>query len=210
MQQCGGVYLHGFLSSGNSQKGQWLKQRLKNVTASNNQAVSCKLFTPSYSMQNPSQSVDFLQAYIEDTGLPSSHVPWFLIGSSMGGFYAQYLAQQYRVPYIMINPALDPVGLMKDYMGEHQNPYSGETIIIDETYRNDLANYYCKPNDEIPCLLLLDEKDEVIPYRQSYEMYRTGNPNHVTRLFNGGSHAFEHMSEAEEEIRNFLKKSVTK
>lgn len=210
MRQCNGVYLHGFLSSGNSQKGQWFKRQLQDVSLFTHSNLSCRLMTPTYPMQNPTQSIDYLTNYLYETGLPDSKQPWFLMGSSMGGFYAQYLAQQFRVPYIMINPALDPSSLFNDYLGEHRNPHTDELILIDQSYRNALSAYYAEPVPDIESLLLLDKGDEVIPYQQALDTYRTGDKKHRTIVFENGSHAFEHCQEAMSDVIEFINQAVLK
>lgn len=40
-----------------------------------------------------------------------------LIGTSLGGFYARYLASVYKLRAILINPVLNPSGHMKKYVG---------------------------------------------------------------------------------------------
>jgi len=41
-----------------------------------------------------------------------------LIGTSLGGFYARYLASVYKLRAILINPVLNPSGHMKKYVGK--------------------------------------------------------------------------------------------
>lgn len=204
MGQCSCVYLHGFLSSGNSQKGQWFKHAFSAQNRPSSSAIDCRVFTPTYPMHDPQASVRFLHQFIEQTGLLTSESKWFLAGSSMGGFYARYLAHYYHVPLLMINPALDPIDLMSKYFGVHHNPHTDEELFIDQSYREKLAEFYPQPQTDIlDSLLLLDKEDEVIPYQSTLKHYKKDNRQKCL-IFEGGDHAFQHLEEAKPEIEAFL------
>jgi len=204
MAGCICVYLHGFLSSENSQKGQWFKQHLPDLVATEGKTSSIQVLTPGYPMADPTKSVAFLTDFIKQAGLMDSDQNWFLVGSSMGGFYAQYLAHLFNRPYIMINPALDPMSLFKDYAGEHLNQHTGEVITVNQAYREALKAYYQTPSEQVKSLLLLDKEDEVIPYQQALDLYQTGCLMHINRVFSGGDHAFQHLAESSNDIKNFV------
>ncbi|HHT00372.1 MAG TPA: hypothetical protein ENK73_05885 [Thiomicrospira sp.] len=208
MTGCICVYLHGFLSSEHSQKGQWFKQNLPQLIMTDTSKSSCQVLTPSYPMKNPDEAVQFLTEFLNQAGLFKSNQHWFLAGSSMGGFYAQYLAHKFNKPFIMINPALDPVSLFEEYAGEHCNQHTGETVYVDQAYRDALKKYYQPANQQNRTLLLLDEDDEVIPYQTAFERYQTDNPLHVTKVFEGGDHAFQHLDESAKDIKSFIEKAV--
>jgi len=210
MASCTCVYLHGFLSSQQSQKGQWFKQTLPSLMAQEGRRHRCQVLTPDYPMGNPHESVDYLEHFIKHAGLLElgSEEKWFLAGSSMGGFYAQYLAHAYNKPYLMINPALDPMSLFIDYEGEHTNPYTGEKILVNQQYRDDIKEYYQHPSQEIPSLLLLDKGDEIIPYELAERLYGLKTQYHKTLVFEGGDHAFEHLEDSRGVIKQFVQEAV--
>ncbi|MDX1348216.1 MAG: YqiA/YcfP family alpha/beta fold hydrolase [Thiomicrorhabdus chilensis] len=210
MGQCSCVYLHGFLSSGNSLKGQWFKQAFAGQKSSSSSSIHCRVLTPTYPMQDPQESMRFLHQFIKQTGLLNSESKWFLAGSSMGGFYARYLAHYYRVPLLMINPALDPIALMSNYYGVHYNPHTREELFIDQIYRDKLAEFYpqtaTKPLDS---LLLLDKGDGVIPYQSTLKHYEKDDRQQC-QIFEGGDHAFQHLEEAKPKIELFLRDTLFK
>ncbi|RUM91827.1 MAG: hypothetical protein DSZ27_05555 [Thiomicrospira sp.] len=194
------LYLHGFLSSGNSHKGQWVKAHFN--------ALGTEVLTPTYPIDFPEHSVAFIESIIQESILP--HVEsnpdqaWCIFGSSMGGFYGQYLAQKYQVPLVMINPALDPVPLLEPYSGSHVNEATGESFKIDSPYLKALKSFYRAPDTSIDSLVLLDEKDEVIPFKIAQQQYQ--NIGKVL-VFKEGNHAFQHLEPAWSEMRSFVAKN---
>jgi len=210
MPTCTCVYLHGFLSSQNSLKAQWFKETLPALMLSEVGDVRCQVLTPDYPLCNPHDSVDYLENFLKQAGLLGFEADsnWFLAGSSMGGFYAQYLAHAYNKPYIMINPALDPMGLFVEYEGQHTNPHTAEEITVDAQYREDLKDYYQHPSQTLASLLLLDKGDEVIAYDLAERLYSVKSIMHKTMAFEGGNHAFQHLEEAKETIKQFIREAV--
>lgn len=56
-----------------------------------------------------------------------------LIGTSLGGFYARYLASVYKLRAILINPVLNPSAHMKKYVGmELANFKTGKVFVFTE------------------------------------------------------------------------------
>lgn len=206
--QC--VYLHGFLSNATSQKARWFKARFEAPLRCQNSVRQIELLAPSYPQATPDESAAFLQDFIQQTRKQADRQRLFLVGSSLGGFYAQYLGQHYGIPYVLINPALDPAGLLQDYLGVHENPYTQEKISVDEAYRMQLNAYYIAPTPEIKTLLLLDKGDEVIDYRHALALYQTGQEptqyqqHQQTRVFAGGDHTFCHLDEAWQAIQQWI------
>ncbi|WP_178862393.1 YqiA/YcfP family alpha/beta fold hydrolase [Thiomicrorhabdus cannonii] len=200
--QC--VYLHGFLSNAQSQKSRWFERRFSHPLVCEAGTRQIELLTPSYPQTTPDSSVAYLQNFMHRNGLDKQENPVFLIGSSLGGFYAQYLGLRYRLPYLLINPALDPVALLEDYLGQHRNPYTQEEFTVDAAYRQQLSAYYTRPQADTKGLLLLDKGDEIINYEQAFELYQTGHANQQTVLFEGGDHTFVHLEESWQTIQEWI------
>ncbi len=214
-----GLYLHGFLSSGNSAKGQWFKTQSKN---------ECDRFidwvTPTYPIGSVSSSVNTIRACLEqqlqnaqaheqETGVPCLVL---LLGSSMGGFYAQYFAYEYGLPFVMINPALNPKQVFTENIGTHINPATNETVEINDDYIKKVLCFQVNLADEClekvkpKSLLLLDLDDEVIDVQYALKHYPVSkksvkNRANKTVVFTGGDHRFIHMDQAWHEILEFIK-----
>lgn len=196
------LYLHGFLSSGNSQKGQWLLQ-------ANQQAnyPLGELYCPTYSQQDLMASIKTLQGVLSEwqqqASVEGQTVKLLIIGSSLGGYLAQYFAHQFNCRYVMINPALNPIALFNDFLGTHINPYTGEQIDVDQVFCRQIAQLEVEtPNAKLESLLLVDEDDEVVDIPFAVEKYQ-----HLakakTLIYPQGNHAFSHMPEAWLEILKF-------
>ncbi len=206
------IYLHGFLSSGNSLKGQWFAEqvRQKNLSLKAGGKALAGFqdwLTPTYPLASPQASLLAIEELIRPL-LNSPKTPLLFVGSSMGGFYAQYLGQKYRTPYVMINPALNPVPLFEAHMGMHQSTVTGETFCIDLAYIQALKGLMFdsvnKPLDTtIPALLLIDEGDELIDIPFALAQYQQPNSEFTVQVYAGGDHAFQHLEEAWCEIKSF-------
>jgi predicted esterase YcpF (UPF0227 family) len=213
MQSVIGVYLHGFLSCANSQKGRWLVQQVhtentqsRHVAESVSEPVFKEAITLTYPICSPAASIRKIEALIQDLLAKNNH-SIVLMGSSMGGYYAQFLGQKYQLPYLMINPALNPQPLFQQHLGASVNPSTGEKFVIDDQYIQGLERFDCAVIDKsIPTLLLLDDGDEVIDLPFALEKYPTvSEGKSVVSVFKGGDHAFQHLEEAWPIIKDFVK-----
>lgn len=95
------VYIHGFLSSPLSfkaqQTAQWLAQQHPEIS------FHCPQLPP-----YPAQTQLLLEALVESL----LHEPVYLMGSSLGGFWATWLAEKYNLRAVLINPAVRPQDFM--------------------------------------------------------------------------------------------------
>jgi len=176
------VYLHGFNSSGGSAKAAWLRRQLSHID----------VLSPTYPAHVADEAPAFLRKYFAD--LRRNHPSdkkLLLVGSSMGGFWARYLAPELGAGMALINPSLHPeIGLLK-VVGINRNLGTGEEYELTE------AQVLAACNRRVPTLVLLDEADEVIDYREAEAFYRECGR---VVVYPGGSHQFDHLAEALPEI----------
>jgi hypothetical protein len=105
------LYLHGFRSSPQSMKARkvmaWLAQHRPDVQA------WCPQLPPS-----PTQAMQMVQEHLAHW--PTQGVA--VIGSSLGGFYATWVAERLpageQAKVVLINPAVDPARDLSRYIGE--------------------------------------------------------------------------------------------
>lgn len=184
------VYLHGLNSSSRSFKAQLFKERLS----------PHPLLAPDYPAHRPLAAVEQLSAFFTGLGAVCPAV----IGSSMGGFYGQWLARRFNFSHLfLINPALTPWNLLAPYRGETQTTAGGETYHITDALIEGTRPYGiadpCRAG--VPTTLFLDRGDEVIDYRIAESLYRDCGR---LLIWDGGDHAFQHLDAAVDCIRSHL------
>ncbi|KPQ01686.1 YqiA/YcfP family alpha/beta fold hydrolase [Marinobacter sp. HL-58] len=111
-----------------------------------------------------------------------------MVGTSMGGWLVNIVGARAGIPFVAINPAIDPAQTLEKYIGaglDYQgNRYQLTQSVVD-SYRAFVIN---------GCgLILLDQGDDVIDWRVTHD---TCQKYYSVVSFPGGSHRFEHMEES--------------
>lgn len=183
------IYLHGFNSTGDSAKGRFLKKNLAPIP----------VLTPTYHF-DPRHAIPFLEKLILEHQIDEHS--FMLVGSSLGGYYAQYLAHRYKLKAVLINPALMPLITLHEYLGENRNFYTGETYILTQAHLDALLAFDVPMpcTDPVPTLLLIDKGDEVLDYHMAVTRYQDCAE---IILFEDGDHQFQHMVESLSAIQAF-------
>jgi predicted esterase YcpF (UPF0227 family) len=123
------VYLHGFRSSPNSSKAVMTREAVRALSSSTH---TYEWYCPQL-LASPKESMAMVIQHIDQ-----SHADRIVImGSSLGGFYTNYLAEKYHCTGIALNPAvyaareLEPhVGMMTAY--DSNEPFDFKAEYIDE------------------------------------------------------------------------------
>ncbi|MCG7584979.1 esterase YqiA [Photobacterium sp. OFAV2-7] len=95
-----------------------------------------------------------------------------LVGSSLGVYISTWLNHRYQLPAVVVNPAVKPYELLVDYLGEQENPYTGERYLLEAKHMDELKQMDV-PEITTPELfwLMQQEGDEVLDYRQAVAKY---------------------------------------
>ena len=101
------IYLHGFISSPQSQKALDVTEYI----AANNFAVE---FICPQLEDHPRQAKIQLSELVQQQDVKPA-----LIGSSLGGFYASWLAEQHGLKAVLVNPVVNPHKLLSGSDEEH-------------------------------------------------------------------------------------------
>ncbi len=184
------IYLHGFNSGSRSVKAGQLRAML----------APLPVLTPTYPAHRVPDAPRYLRKFIRRLRRETpDDKKLLLIGSSLGGFWAQCLAPEFGAGQVLINPALRPDEELLDAVGPQHNEATGEHYLLTAAEARALGAYRkasCDPR--VPSLLLLDRADESLDYRVAETIYRGCGK---TLVYPCGSHRFEHLTEALADIR---------
>lgn len=169
-------YIHGFNSSPLSAKARLLADAVRDKPAVRYQVPALPY--------DPRRAMAILEDAIRQC-LPESVG---LVGSSMGGFYGTAMAEKFGLPLVLVNPAVRPYELLRDYLGENENIYTGEKYVFTEAHVGQLKQLDVETVTRPERYLLLTQTgDEVLDYRQGVEKY-AGCRQIVEP---GGNHGFD-------------------
>ena len=175
------LYIHGFNSSPLSIKAEQTRAYLtKNYP-------DVGFFCPQLA-STPTKAITQLEQIIEQQGSKTS---WYLIGSSLGGYFASYLVSKYNCLAVLVNPAITPYKLLHDYIGEQINPYTKEVYQVTEDHMQQLqALEQTAPTidgqQKNNYLVMVQTGDEVLNYQQAVGKYQ-----HCRLIVQeGGDHSF--------------------
>lgn len=169
------LYIHGFNSSPLSMKAELTRQYFARHFP--------KIY---FYCPQVASSPNLAIAQFETIIAQSPKATWCLIGSSLGGYFATYLAEKYQIKAALINPAVKPFELMQDYLGEQINPYTQEHYQIKEQHIVELKLLEKEKIAKNNYLVMVQTGDEVLDYQQAVEKYR-----HCQLVIEqGGDHSF--------------------
>lgn len=175
------LYIHGFNSSSRSGKaielGDWLSRR------GLGEAYVCPDLP-----HRPAAAMRLLDDLIS----ASSH-PVKLIGSSLGGFYATWLAEKHGLKAILVNPCVTCHSKLAGMVGQTQkNWHSGEEYLFSAEHAAELNTFVVTRITRPERYLLLAETgDSVLDYREAVA-YFAGAEQVVLE---GGDHGFSRFND---------------
>ncbi len=167
------LYLHGFCSSPAS----WKSRLLAEAMAARGLAdhFCCPQLSPF-----PAQAMAEVASLIE-----AADGPVTLVGSSLGGHYASFLAERYGLNAVLINPAVVDALDLNKFVGEHANFHSGERFLFSQAHADELRAQVRRPTPG-RYWLLAEAGDEVLDYRQAVNYYAGCRQS----ILPGGDHSF--------------------
>ena len=182
------IYIHGFGGSGLGTKAKQAREMFKYEIV-----MAPTLSTvPELAMATLRELVDKFLKKGETVNL---------VGSSLGGYYALYLADLFKIKAALINPSIHPYETLKEQLGMVENFYDGSKFEWTERHLNMLRQFETtRPKCE-NFLLLLQKGDELLDYREAVEKL----PNASVLIEEGGSHQFEDFPSKQPLIEAFFK-----
>ena len=186
------LYLHGFRSSPQSAKAQkmatWVQADHPTVT----------WYAPQLPA-SPRQAIEDLLLGV--TGWPVQRMA--VVGSSLGGFYASWLAEHLDCPAVLLNPAVHPSRDLVKYIGEQPVWHDpAQSIFFDAAYVQELQVLEAKaPSAHPKTLALIAKGDEVLDWREMLARHQAGR----VHLIEGSDHALSDFDLYKAEILEFLR-----
>lgn len=151
------VYLHGFNSSPQSHKAQVLARYM----AERGRAAeyACPALPP------------LAEDAVREAEKAMAGRQVCLVGSSLGGFYATYLAEKHDARAVLINPAVDPHIGLRAYLGPQRNLHTGEPYELTEAHLAQWRSLHVEKVTPQRYLVIVETGDEVLDYRKAVARY---------------------------------------
>jgi predicted esterase YcpF (UPF0227 family) len=184
------IYLHGFLSSPQSQKAM---QTLEFVSAN---YPNLTIEIPQLA-NYPNDAV----AIIEQQIVKHQGKKLRFIGSSLGGFLSTFMIEKYSGKAVLINPAVRPFELLVDFLGEQINPNTQQHFLLENKHIDELRQLDTPMlNPTSDYWVLLQTADETLDYRQAETKYQ----DYKLSIEQGGDHSFQDFQRFLPDIFRFL------
>ena len=173
------LYLHGFRSSPQSMKARLMGERMAELGRAAD--YLCPQLPAS-----PRLAMELALSLVE--GVPAQELT--IVGSSLGGYYATWLAERLGCRAVLLNPAIVPrqdlqkhVGVSTEYHSDR--PFEFKPEYIDELRALDVAaisqpgRYYliAATGDEV-----LDYRDMVAHYRDARQLVIQGSDHGISEF----------------------------
>ncbi|PLZ01638.1 esterase [Burkholderia sp. WAC0059] len=203
------VYLHGFRSSPQSFKARLLAARLGQT--GREREWRCPALPVS-----PAEAVALVEREVEReverggdprggpktqaTGGAADPADVTLIGSSLGGYYATYLAEKHGWRAVLLNPAVVPQRDLGRRLGEQPLWHGGGSIVVEPRHLDELrALAVTSVTRPERYYLFAATGDEVLDYREMLAHY----PGVRTRLIEGSDHGISEFADYVDDVIAF-------
>lgn len=155
------LYLHGFRSSPLSMKAKLVEEHMQKA------GRATEYFCPQLPA-SPTLAIELAQRLC--AGVNPAELT--IIGSSLGGYYATYLAEQFGCRAVLLNPAVKPPRDLASYVGVTTQFHSNEPFEFKVEYVQELLLYAVeKITRPERYFLIAATGDEILDYRDMVAHY---------------------------------------
>ncbi len=181
------IYLHGFRSSPQSFKARLLAQRMAGL--GRGEDFVCPQLPPS-----PLAAVRLVGESIAPDAADT------LVGSSLGGFYATWLAERCGCRAVLLNPAVNPARDLRDYDGPRTMYHSDEPFDFGPEQLEELRALEVAAITAPQRYLLIAAKgDELLDWREMVAHY----PGACQLVIEGGDHGLSDFGDYVDQVLAF-------
>ena len=190
------VYLHGFRSSPRSSKAVMTGEA---VAALSSPANPIEWYCPQL-LASPKESMDMVTAHID----ASTYDRLVVIGSSLGGFYANYLAEKYGCKAIALNPAVRAARELAPHVGMMTAYDSDEPFDFRPEYIDELKALQVEAITTPHRYFLIAAKgDELLDWREMVDFY----PGAKQLVLEGSDHGIADYADHLPQVLEFISNS---
>ncbi|MFA9217316.1 MAG: YqiA/YcfP family alpha/beta fold hydrolase [Sphingomonadaceae bacterium] len=162
------LYLHGFRSSPSSMKARLMAERMAAL------GRSAEFICPQLPA-SPKQAMELALSLI--AGVPAAELS--IVGSSLGGYYATWLAERIGCRAVLLNPAIVPLKDLDQHVGVTTQFHSDQPFEFKREYIDELRALAVNPVTRPERYFLIAATgDEVLDYRDMVAHY-AGARQHV-------------------------------
>ena len=155
------VYAHGFKSSSHSRKA----TQLRDYFLAHNTGID--FYAPNLSFE---PDIAITQLMRSCANIAADDLT--LVGSSLGGFYAQVIAEKRACRAVFLNPSIRPFDTLAQYLGPQKNLYTGEVFEFTVKHVKILRDLFvAQITHRERYLLIVETGDEVLDYRAAVTCY---------------------------------------
>lgn len=187
------IYLHGFRSAPASIKAQALRHHMSERGLGD--AFWCEQLPVS-----AREAIALIEAQISRAQRDSRGIPPTVVGSSLGGYYATWLAERHGLRAVVVNPAVIAPLSLEAYIGRQSNLYTDEHFDFTQAHIDELREI------DVPVItrperywLLAETGDEVLDYRHAVSKYAGARQT----VLPGGDHGFSRWSDYLDDVLHF-------
>lgn len=180
------LYLHGFRSSPASRKATMLRERLRGLGREDDYVCPALPVSP--------RAAAGLALELARGGPPNAVA---LIGSSLGGYYATWVAEKLGCRAVLLNPAISPARDLEAHLGRQPVFFSEEQIEFRPEHLQELREIDT-PAITAPerYFLVAATGDTLIDYRAMTSKYRGARQ----RVIEGSDHELSDFAEYMDEV----------
>jgi predicted esterase YcpF (UPF0227 family) len=185
------LYLHGFLSSPASNKARITATTVANRHSSVTWLCPMLAASPKQAMAEVLQSI---------ANWPKASMA--VVGSSLGGFYATWLAERLGCRAVLLNPAVRPARDLRPHVGEHSLWHdSSQHFVLEPEFIDELQvmelDHISRPERYFA---VIAKGDEVLDWKEMTNHYHGAS----IKLLPQGDHALSDYEQHLDEIIEFL------
>ncbi len=150
------IYLHGFNSSN------------KGSTARELSRLFPELIAVTYDYCNPNKAFEQINSLITNELKDEKEI--VLIGSSLGGFWANHFAQLFNLKCLLINPSLIPSRSLTKYIGSNTNYSTNQIKTLTIENCNSYSKYETNINENTFRTVIISMNDTIVNYYETIEL----------------------------------------